>query len=156
MPLVLVGRIGRTHGVQGEVTLTRSSLSVAELMGVGTFVWRGPRGESIDLVLEGARPAHTRVLARFRGFAGRDEAAVLTNGELWAEAERLPDPGPGTVYAFQLVGLRVETEDGRDLGVLEDRPSRQPQEPVHRRIATSEARSQPEAGPVQRDARHRD
>ena len=120
MPLVLVGRIGRTHGVQGEVTLTRSSLSVAELMGVGTFVWRGPRGESIDLVLEGARPAHSRVLARFQGYAGRDEAAVLSNGELWAEAERLPDPGPGTVYAFQLVGLRVETEDGRDLGVLED------------------------------------
>ena len=43
-----------------------------------------------------------------------------------------------------------------DLGVLQDRPSRQSEEPVHRRIATSEAWSQPEAGPVQRDARHRD
>ena len=120
MPLVRVGRIGRTHGVSGEVTLTQSPLSVAELTAVGSFVWRGPRGESIDLVLEGARPAHSRVLARFQGYAGRDEAAVLSNGELWVEAERLPDPGPGTVYAFQLVGLRVETEDGRHLGVLED------------------------------------
>ena len=120
MPLVLVGRIGRTHGVRGEVTLTHSSLTAAELTAVGSFVWRGARGESIDLVLEEARPAHPRVLARFQGFAGRDEAAVLVNGQLWAEAERLPDPGPGTAYAFQLVGLRVETEDGRPLGVLED------------------------------------
>ena len=87
MPLVLVGRIGRTHGVQGEVTLARSSLSVAELMGVGTFVWRGPRGESIDLVLEGARPAHTRVLARFRGFAGDRK---VRGGEIGARADSIP------------------------------------------------------------------
>ncbi len=37
---------------------------------------------------------------------------------LWAEESVLPDPGPGVAYAFQLVGLRVETTEGRVLGTL--------------------------------------
>ena len=36
------------------------------------------------------------------------------------ERERLPDPGPGVAYTFQLLGLRVETDEGRMLGTLED------------------------------------
>ena len=40
--------------------------------------------------------------------------------ELLVERERLPDPGPGVAYTFQLIGLSVRTADGRVLGTLED------------------------------------
>ena len=33
---------------------------------------------------------------------------------------RLPDPGPGMVYHFQLIGLEVKTAEGRVLGTLAD------------------------------------
>jgi 16S rRNA processing protein RimM len=58
------------------------------------------------------------MLVRFEGVTVREQAAELTNGELWAEREALPDPGPGTAYTFQLLGLRVETEAGRSLGAI--------------------------------------
>jgi 16S rRNA processing protein RimM len=95
------------------------SLTPLELHAVKRFVWRRAGSPERALTLETARPAQARLLARFEGVTGREQAAELVNGELWAEREALPDPGPTTVYTFQLVGLRVETEDGRVLGRIE-------------------------------------
>ena len=118
--LVRIGRIGRAHGLRGEVTLEGSSLTIAELESIGRFTWRGRHGESIEVEIDGVRAADQRLLVGFRGISDRDRAAELSDGELLAEAERLPDPGPDTVYTFQLMGLEVRTEDGRSLGTLVD------------------------------------
>ena len=117
--LVLVGRVGRPHGLQGEVHLDGVSLTPLELHEVKHFVWRRPGAGDRALVLETARPANARVLAGFLGVATREQAAELVNGELWVPREFLPDPGPKTAYTFQLIGLRVETEEGRVLGRIE-------------------------------------
>ena len=119
MPLVTVGRIGRPHGLRGEVALNGCSLSADELHGVKSFTWRG-RGEERALTLSAARPAHTRVLVQFEGVGDVETAATLTNGELLADTTKLPDAGPGQAYAFQMLGLSVVTEEGRVLGSLED------------------------------------
>jgi 16S rRNA processing protein RimM len=119
-PLVRVGRIGRVHGVHGELALEGSPLSAAELEVVRVFTWRGSRGQSLSLRLERVRPVHLGVLVTFEGYADRDRALELVRGELLAEADRLPDPGPGVVYTFQLIGLSVRTEEGRVLGTVAD------------------------------------
>jgi 16S rRNA processing protein RimM len=120
MTLVTIGRIGRPHGVSGEVTLDGVTLDPAELESVGTFTWKGAGGLTRTLKLEGLRPVQPRMLARFAGVRDREQASRLTNGLLMVERERLPDPGPGVAYTFELIGLRVETEDGRPLGVLSE------------------------------------
>lgn len=117
MGLVRIGRLGRPHGVHGEQGLDGASLTPLELHAIHRFTWmRG--AERRDVVLATARPTHRNVLVRFEGMASREDAAALTNGTLWAEESVLPDAGPGMVYVFQLVGLAVETEDGRPLGTL--------------------------------------
>jgi len=120
MSLVLIGRIGRPHGVDGELALDGCPLTPLELHHVRRFTWRGARGNTRPLELRTARPAHTRVLVMFDGIDVREAAAELTNGELLADAALLPDPGPGMAYHFQLVGLEVREEHGRVLGKLED------------------------------------
>ena len=120
MSLVLVGRIGRPHGLAGEVGLDGCSLTPDELQRVGTFTWQRRDSASRPLTVAAVRPAIPRLLVRFDGVRDRDEAAALTNGELMAERSALPDPGPGLAYTFQLIGMRVETEEGRVLGTLED------------------------------------
>ncbi len=117
--LARIGRVGRPHGVHGEVYLDGVSLTPLELHDVRRFVWRRAGTADRALTLATARPAHDRLLVRFEGVAERERAAELTNGELWAEKAALPDPGPAMAWTFQLVGLRVETEDGRALGVVE-------------------------------------
>ena len=120
MALVRIGRIGRPHGIRGEVTLAGASLTPLELHGVREFTWRSSKGETRALRLLTVRPTATHLLLRFDGMQDRDDAAALTGGELMAERERIPDPGPGVAYTFQLIGASVLTEEGRALGVLED------------------------------------
>lgn len=120
MTLVTIGRIGRPHGVSGEVALDGVTLDAKELESVGTFTWKGTSGQTRTLQLVGLRPVQPRMLAHFAGIRDRDQASRLTNGVLMVERDQLPDPGPGVAYTFELIGLRVETEDGRSLGVLSE------------------------------------
>jgi 16S rRNA processing protein RimM len=119
LSLVRVGRIGRPHGLHGEVVLDATDLTPLELHAVRTFTWRGKGGASRGLTLRAARPAHDRTLVAFDGIGSRAQAAELTLGELWADDAALPDPGPGRAYEFQLVGLKVVETGGRELGVIE-------------------------------------
>jgi 16S rRNA processing protein RimM len=118
--LVKVGRIGRPHGLRGEVVLDSSDLSPAELLAIHAFTWRGRTGTERPLTLYAARPTHDRKLVHFTGIRNREQASELTLGELWVDDSVLPDPGPGVAYAYQLVGLRVVETDGRELGSIAD------------------------------------
>jgi 16S rRNA processing protein RimM len=120
MAKIQVGRVGRPHGVQGEVAVDGVTLTADELLAVERFTWRGPDRRELALVLASARPALQRMLLRFEGYGDRDRAQELGRGELWVEREALPDPGPGVAYTFQLIGLAVRTEEGRDLGKVVD------------------------------------
>lgn len=120
MDLVRIGHLGRPHGVRGEIALDGSSLTPEELERVRVFTWRKPSVATRVLTLEAARPTHQRVLVHFVGVVDRDQAALLTLGELLAERSALPVAGPGEAYTFQLLGLRVVEASGRELGVVTD------------------------------------
>lgn len=120
MSLVTIGRLGRPHGLNGEMAIDMLALEPRELLAVREFTWRGKRGETRSLRLAAARAAEPRVLVRFEGVVTREAAAELVNGMLLVEPSRLPDPGPGMAWTFQLVGCEVRTEEGRVLGRLEE------------------------------------
>jgi 16S rRNA processing protein RimM len=118
MALIDIGRLGRPHGLNGEQGLGPCTLTPLELHAIKTFTWRGPDGSTRPVTLATARPANQRILVRFQGANDRAGASALTNGYLMVEEERLPDPGPGAAYNFQLIGLEVVTEEGRFVGTV--------------------------------------
>ena len=118
MGLIEIGRLGRPHGLKGELSLNPCAFTPLELHGIKTFTWRGPDGATRPLTLVTARPANERMLVRFTAVSDREGAAALTNGRLLVEEERLPDPGPGAAYPHHLIGLDVVTEDGRPVGTV--------------------------------------
>ena len=120
MSLVEIGRLGRPHGLDGEQGLAPCTLTAPELLALGSFLWRGPDGSNRTLTLTTARAANQRMLVRFTEATDRAGASALTNGRLYVERERLPDPGPGVAYNFQLIGLEVVTEDGRAVGTISE------------------------------------
>lgn len=119
MSFVRIGRLGRPHGLNGQLLFDDCSLTPDELLALREVTWRGKDGAERTLVVEAAKPMQARMLVRFRGIDHRDQASELVLGELRVDSLRLPDPGPGVAYAFQLVGLEVLTVDGRTLGRLE-------------------------------------
>ncbi|MGH7741948.1 MAG: ribosome maturation factor RimM [Candidatus Eiseniibacteriota bacterium] len=116
---VTLGRLGRPHGLDGELALHMAALDSAELLELREFRWRGLRGDTRALTLTDARPVLPRMLVRFAGVNSREAAAPLVNGDLQVERKRLPDPGPGVAWTFQLIGCQVRTVEGRALGALE-------------------------------------
>ncbi|HSN73555.1 MAG TPA: ribosome maturation factor RimM, partial [Anaerolineae bacterium] len=78
----------------------------------------GPEARPVRLL--SSRPHQGSLLARLEGYPDRTASEALLG--LWIQvpqADLLP-LGEGEHYVFQLVGLRVRTTDGRDLGVIEE------------------------------------
>lgn len=64
------------------------------------------------------KPADKRLLVRFEGVTTREAASALTNGTVWGDQGKLPDPGPGVSYAYELVGMQVVDPAGKVYGIV--------------------------------------
>ncbi len=77
-------------------------------------------GNTREVVVESVRPFGQRLLVRFQGVASRTDAEALRGADLTIPRR---DAGPlpeGRHYRFELVGLRVHTRDGSELGIVEE------------------------------------
>jgi len=76
----------------------------------------GPTREQL-LTIERAQPAKQGLwLVRFAGVEDRTAAEKLKGAELFIRTEDLPPLPEGRYYIHEIVGLRVVTVDGRELG----------------------------------------
>ncbi len=104
-----IGRIGRPHGLAGEVTV----LAVTDRP--ERFA-PGSRLFAADDLLEvvDARRHRDGWIVRFAGVESRDQAERLRGLQLTAPP--LDDPGDGGFWVHDLVGRDVRDADGVDLG----------------------------------------
>ena len=113
---VVVGRIGRAMGLKGEVLVEPLTDEVDRRFATGTALGAGDR----TFVVAGTRIQQGRLVVRFEGVADRTTAESLRGNELSVAIEPGERPeDPEEFYDHQLVGLRVETVDGDEVGRLE-------------------------------------
>jgi 16S rRNA processing protein RimM len=111
--MVLVGTIGRPHGIRGAVTVRPETDFVDERFRAGSVVWtRSTRGEE-RLTIATARTQGGRLVIGFDGFGSIEEAERLTNLELRVPESALQPLDAGVYYHHQLVGCVVETSQDR-------------------------------------------
>jgi 16S rRNA processing protein RimM len=106
--LVPVGRVGRPHGLDGSFVVEDASED-PERFATGARVYVGERPAKV----EESKRAGGRLVVRLDCEAER-------GAPLQVPREELPAPEEGEYYVFQLVGLRVEEEGGRQLGSVQD------------------------------------
>jgi 16S rRNA processing protein RimM len=104
-----LGRVGRPHGVRGEVVVTLHT-DRSERTTPGAVLRAGDR----TLVVASARPHQGRWLLRFEGITDRDGAEELRGATLVGEP--LDDPGEGRLWVHELVGDHVRDVHGNTLG----------------------------------------
>lgn len=114
-PLLIVGRIRRTHGLDGEVSVDVVTDFPERFVPGALFVWRGTGPEKM-LTLKSARPHTGRLLLAFEGSDTVDAARALCGGELCvSEADAHPAP-EGFYYSHEVRGFACEDAAGRRLG----------------------------------------
>jgi 16S rRNA processing protein RimM len=59
------------------------------------------------------------VIAQIKGVSDRDQAASLMNWDIFITPEQLPEAAEGEYYWSDLIGLKVETTLGVQLGTIE-------------------------------------
>jgi 16S rRNA processing protein RimM len=126
--LLVVGHIGRPHGIRGEVSVTvRTDEPDARFVPGAVFTTEVPRVTTAPgayrvpdkLTLESLRWHQGRVIAQFEGVHDRNLAEALRGVLLQVDsAEVDPPQDPDEFHDHQLVGLRVVSVDGADLGTV--------------------------------------
>ena len=118
---ILMGVVGRPHGVRGLVRVHSYTADPAALSGYGPLL--DDAGRAWTLAWSGNPPGLTRGdgVAELRGADGkpvadRTAAEALVNTRLYVERGRLPPPEQDEFYLADLVGLRALGADGAPLG----------------------------------------
>lgn len=116
--LILVGLVARAHGLRGEVVVDAYSDAPDRFAAGSALVARGPDGATREVRVAESRPFGGRLLLRFEGVADRDAAETLRDTELLVPRSEVAPLPPGRHYRFELLGLRVRTRAGEELGVV--------------------------------------
>ncbi|MBX7550594.1 ribosome maturation factor RimM [Streptomyces sp. NPDC004232] len=113
---LVVARIGRAHGIKGEVTVEVRTDEPELRLAPGAVLATDPAAAG-PLTIETGRVHSGRLLLRFEGVKDRNGAEALRNTLLIAEIdpEELPE-GEDEYYDHQLMDLDVVTEDGQEVG----------------------------------------
>ncbi len=120
---VLVGRIGKPHGIRGEVTLDVRTDEPERRFAVGNRLrCQPPKGSSstrTTVTVRSTRWHQGVLLAVFEEFADRNAAETGRGLLLYADipADARPED-PDEFYDHQLVGLLAVDLDGRELGTV--------------------------------------
>lgn len=122
---IVVGRIGRPHGIKGEVSVEPRTDEPDRRFAVGARLKTqherpGAPGPG-HLTVAGTRWHSGRLLVRFAELADRNaaEAARGTMLLIPFDPDERPED-PDEFYDHQLIGLAVVTTDGRAVGTLKE------------------------------------
>ena len=113
---VVVARILRPHGVDGSLSILLLS-DVPGRFDPGSSISAGNR----SFTVASFRPTGADSgLIKLEGISTRRQAASISDKFLYA----LPDPSAeleeGEYFHYQLIGMRVETEEGEELGEIQE------------------------------------
>jgi 16S rRNA processing protein RimM len=118
--LVVIGEVTRPHGVRGTLRVLLHTDRPDRFQGLRECVLWDPISDarSVGHIREVRRQGDDAVLLSLAEYDSPEAARVVV-GRLIAlpRAHAVPAP-PGHAYPWQLVGCRVETEDGRVVGEL--------------------------------------
>ena len=115
---VVVGRIGKPHGIRGEVTVElRTDEPERRFVEGVALVAESPRGVRSTATVERTRWHQGVLLLHLEGFPDRTAAEAARGTLLIAEVDPDEQPeDPDEFYDHQLVGLRVEDTEGAERG----------------------------------------
>ena len=117
---VTVGRIGRPHGIRGDVVVGVRTDEPELRFAKGSRLDTDPATTG-PLIVAGTQWHSGELLVRFEGVDDRDAAGELRGTWLLVDSATLAPPDDPDVFRDgDLIGLAVRTVAGADVGAVED------------------------------------
>ncbi|MGC3954080.1 MAG: ribosome maturation factor RimM [Propionicimonas sp.] len=109
---VLVGRIGKAHGLRGEVTIAPTTDSPEQRFAPGSQLSSPTAGK---LTVRQLRWQSGTLVVGFQQAGDRSAAEALRGAELWAEVDAA-DTEDGEFHDTALIGLTAVDPSGAEIG----------------------------------------
>jgi len=114
----LIARIGAAYGIKGWVKLISFSSPKANILNYQRFLT--PQGSSlVELKIDQSKVQGKGIVVHIKGCDDRNLTREFTGKNLYIEKALLPELDVDEYYWHQLLGLRVKTLSGDDLGVVD-------------------------------------
>jgi len=115
---ILLGVIGRAHGVRGLVRVTSHTADPVALTEYGPLSDASGRQFTLHWMGDGIAEVFQIVAGKPVKVADRTTAERLTNTQLFIERDRLPPPETDEYYLADLIGLTAIGTDDALLGIV--------------------------------------
>ncbi len=117
--LVLLGKVVGTHGIKGQLRVASFSGESDTFLSLDRVILKDLSGKE-ELFDVSAAAAHGRkILLTLKGMGSINQVETLVGRELYVRRNQLPPLAEDEFYWFDLIGLKVVTDDGMELGRLE-------------------------------------
>jgi 16S rRNA processing protein RimM len=116
---ILMAAITAAHGLDGSVKLKVFSDDPASLKRTKAFT----TDRRLVLTLKSNRTQSNMVIARFNEIADRTAAEQWRGAKLYIARADLPEVAANEIYHIDLIGMRVQTPDAVQVGIVIDVPN---------------------------------
>lgn len=117
--LLQVGVITTTHGVRGEVKVFPTTDDPARFKKLKNVILDTGK-EKIDLEIAGVKFFKNMVILKFKGIDDINDVEKYRKKSLFVTRENAVKLKKDEYFIADLIGLKVRTEEGEDLGELTD------------------------------------
>ncbi len=114
-----VGVITRTHGVAGEVKVYPTTDDIRRFKKLKKVILDTGKGD-MELTVAQARFQNNIVILKFKEFSDINEVEPFRGKSLYVTRENAVPLGEDEYFIADLIGMRVVSVDGEDLGILSD------------------------------------
>nr|VFJ48745.1 MAG: 16S rRNA processing protein RimM [Candidatus Kentron sp. DK] len=114
---IVVGHISGVYGIRGWVKVRSFTTPPDNILRYSPWGLRLPKGEEpLPVTVAEGRRYKNGCLVRLDACQDPDHALELVGADIVIDREQLPTPGEEEYYWTDLIGCRVLTRDGADLG----------------------------------------
>lgn len=117
--LILMGKVAATHGIRGQLRVVPYSGTADNLLFCESLLLRDAKGQISKHEVASSVIHGKKLLISLKGFSGINQVLNLVGSEVLLYKEQLSEPEQDEYYWHDLVGMKVVTNDGADLGSLE-------------------------------------
>lgn len=117
-----VGKVVNTHGIRGELKILSQTDFAEDRFAIGSklLMLNEQSGASLEVKIVSARANKSVYILKLEGFTNINEVEQYKGWVLKVSADKLLELDEGEYYYHEIIGCRVVTEEGEELGLISE------------------------------------
>ncbi len=118
--LCSIGKVVKPHGVRGKIKIEYFGEAPSRFPSYRTILIKDRAGHLKSFEVLEVTPQLQRLILRLKGIDKVEDTLDLIGKEIFVRREDLPPLQEGEYYWFEILGMAVETEHGKRIGIVKE------------------------------------